>query len=205
MLSDASTLRRASRWSAIARAWRLVSLDENLQPVLPVQATIPARTEDASALRPIAARASAAAARSATAMSDTIRFCHGVRRIVPLPWRLAMPAIERILQARTLAVGAIAFVDEDPHDRHSHRNALLGRDEHPEVAGEIAMPRDPADRDAKVHALRHRLAGSDAHGGETDVVGVFQGGYAAATVEGDVEFARQSVELAVVEDRVIQI
>src|SRR5438477_1207103 len=66
------------------------------------------------------------------------------------------------------------------------------------------MPCDPADRGAKVHALRHRLAGCDAHGGETDVVGVFQGGYAAATVEGDVEFARQSVELAVVEDRVIQ-
>src|SRR5205814_2201816 len=105
MLSGASTLRRASRWSAIARAWRLVSLAENLQPVLPVQATIPARADDASALRPIAARASAAAARSATAMADTLRFCHGVRRIVLLPWRLAMPAIARICAVVILPTG----------------------------------------------------------------------------------------------------
>src|SRR5206468_9899456 len=114
-------------------------------------------------------------------------------------------SIQHVLEARALAVGAIALVDEDPHDRHRHRNSLLGRDQHAEIAGEIAMPGDAADRSAEVNTVRLRLARPDAYCGEADVVGIFEGGDSAAAVEGDIEFARQAVELAVVEDRVIQI
>ena len=48
-----------------------------------------------------------------------------------------------------------------------------------------------------------RLA--DADGAEADVVGVLQAGDPAAAVEGDVELAREAVQLAVVEDVVVHL
>ena len=44
----------------------------------------------------------------------------------------------------------------------------------------------------------------DAHGDEADVIGVGGDGEAAATVERDVEFAGETVEVAVVDDVVMQ-
>src|SRR5207247_924748 len=113
-------------------------------------------------------------------------------------------AIEHVFEARAFAVGAVALVDEDAHDRYGHRHALLRRDDDAEVAGEIAVSGDATDRDTEVHAFRNALARCDANGVEADVVRVLKRGDRTAAVERDVELARQSVELAVVEYRVIK-
>ena len=52
MLSGTSSSSLASRWSAMARACRFVSEEENLQPKFPVQATRPVRTSVAFQARP---------------------------------------------------------------------------------------------------------------------------------------------------------
>ena len=213
----------------MASAWRFVSLAENLQPVLPVQATMPARTCETCAVRPISCNAASTRRLGLRSrMSEMIRFCHGVRRIVPLPKRLGdrreaahlrgrhashrkrhaaverarlllrdgsprarreraagaarnqssarrgkgagrslldlgeesvePHAIEHVLEPRALAIGAIALVDEDAHDRRRHGHALLRCDRHAEVGGEIAVTRDAAHRDAKVDARRNGVA-----------------------------------------------
>ena len=77
--------------------------------------------------------------------------------------RLVPHAVEHVLQPRALAVGAVALVDEDAHDRQRDRHALLRQDRHAEIAGEIAVPGNAADRDAKIDALGHAPARGHAY------------------------------------------
>ena len=66
------------------------------------------------------------------------------------------------------------------------------------------MAGDAAQGEAEIDPLFHAAAGFDLHGFEADIVGVFQGGDGVAAVEGDVELARQAVQVAVVQDVVVQ-
>ena len=63
--------------------------------------------------------------------------------------------------------------------------------------GEVAMAGDAAETQRKVDAGRNTEPVRHAHRAESDVVGVLQHRDASAAVEGDVELARQAVELAV--------
>ena len=89
-----------SRCSASRSAWPLVSVAENLQPVLPVQAIEPAAHRARPVSRPSAAIAPPRPRRRrASGMSEISRFCQTVRRSVPLPCRSAMSARPRICAA----------------------------------------------------------------------------------------------------------
>ena len=78
--------------------------------------------------------------------------------------------------------------------------ASLRLHQHAGVAGEIVMPGDAAEAEPEPDAGRQPEAVVHLHRLEADIVGVFQHRDGAGAVEGDVEFARQAVERAVVED-----
>ena len=103
-LSGVSSATRASTQSAIAIAVSLVLDAANLQPVLPVQATRPARMLEA--LRGEADRLQAALHDLGVALAATPeinRFCQTVRRISPSPSSCAMAASARICADRHAA------------------------------------------------------------------------------------------------------
>jgi hypothetical protein len=114
-------------------------------------------------------------------------------------------AIEHVFEARALAVRAVALGDEDAHHGGGDRDALLRPQQHACVAGEVVMAGDAAERHAEVDAGRRRLALAHGDRGETDIVGVLEHGHGAAAVEGDVELARQAVELAMIEDVIMEL
>src|SRR5690606_4294385 len=99
------------------------------------------------------------------------------------------PRIEHVFQPRLVAVGAIAVIDEDAHDRVRDRGCILGRNDDAGVAGEILVPGDAAERETKPHAGRYRRAVADLNGLEADVVGVLECRDRAGPVESDVELA----------------
>ena len=118
---------------------------------------------------------------------------------------LQAPGIEDIFHARAFAVGAIALGDEDTHHRHRRGKAFFRLQQDAGVAGEIVVAGDAAERHAEINAFRHRCARRHFHRGEADIVGVFEHRHRAAAIERDVEFARQAVKLAVIEDVVMQL
>src|SRR2546430_686215 len=63
----------------------------------------------------------------------------------------------------------------------------------------VAVTGDPAEGQVEVNRAL------TPHGGEADVVGVFQRADAAAAVEGDVEFPGEPVQLAVIKDVVVHL
>ncbi len=78
--------RRCSQNAAMSSAFCLVLDAAKRQPTLPVQATSPARIEDASVARPSAAIAPRPPAqRRHPATPESSRFCQTVRRISPSP------------------------------------------------------------------------------------------------------------------------
>ena len=79
-----------------------------------------------------------------------------------------------------------------------------GRQQHAGVAGEIAVAGDAAELHAEIDARATPAPAADRDRGKADIVGVLQHADPAAAVEGDVELARQAVQLAVIEDVVMQ-
>ena len=127
------------------------------------------------------------------------------------------PSLEQMLEARLLAVAAVAVGDVDPEQGGGDLEHVVRLHQDAEVAGEGLVAGRPAERDAEVDALRdlvgedvavarRRRSGraADPDGLEADVVGVLDRRDLAAAVEGDVELARQVVELAVVEDELTE-
>src|SRR6266536_2549980 len=114
-------------------------------------------------------------------------------------------ALEYIFEPRLLAVGAVALIDEAAYQRERHWCALLRLDEQPGIAAEIAMAGDAAEQNPEIDAGRDRLALPDRDRRKADVVGVLEHRNGAAAVETDVEFARQPIELAMIQDRVMQL
>jgi len=117
---------------------------------------------------------------------------------------LVAPAVEEVLETRLLAVGAIAVFQEDAQDGVGHLHAAVGRDDDTAVAGEVAVAGDAAEAQPEPDARRDGVALPHPHRGEADVVRVLEDAHRAAAVEADVELARQPVQLAVVEDVVVE-
>ena len=85
--------------------------------------------------------------------------------------------------------------NDGPRDLH----ALPGFQQHSGLVGELEMTRDAPQLKAEIDLA----AGTDGH--KTDVVGILQGRHLSAAIEGDVEFARQPVHLAVIEDVMVHV
>ena len=109
-------------------------------------------------------------------------------------------AVEDVFEARFEPVGAIAGVDEHPHDGIGDFGGILGAYDDAGVFGEVLVPGDAADAEAKPHAGVDPEAVPHLDGGKGDVVGVLEHGDFAGAVIGDVEFARQTGQRTVVED-----
>ncbi len=108
--------------------------------------------------------------------------------------------VEHIFQPRLGAIGAIAVIDKDPHHRVGDRTGVLRLHQKSRVTGKISVSGDAAERKLEPHAGGETKTIVHLHGLEADVVGVFQNRNGSGAVESDVEFARQAVERAVVED-----
>ena len=114
------------------------------------------------------------------------------------------PAIEHVFQPRLGAVGAVTLGDEHAHDRGGNARCLLGRNDHIGGARKVAVTGDAAEPQAVIDAGGDTEPVRHLHRAECDVVGVFQHRDASAAVERDVEFPRQAVKLAMVQDEVMQ-
>ena len=99
-----------------------------------------------------------------------------------------------MLEARLLPVGAVAIGDIDAHHGGDDPVQFRRLHEHAEISGEGLVSRRPTERDAEENFVAdfHRLA--------ADVVRVLDGADEPAAVVGDVEFPRQVVERAVIDD-----
>ncbi len=123
------------------------------------------------------------------------------------------PGVQHIFQPGLFAVGAVAVFDEDPHDGGGDGDALVGRQQNAAIAGEILVAGDAAELHAEVDARRDRRVPirpsscPAATRTATKPMSLVSSSVLmrAAAVKGDVEFARQAVHLAVVEDVVVHL
>ena len=113
---------------------------------------------------------------------------------------LKAPGVEDVFEPRLGAVGAVAVVDEDAHHGIGHLGGVFGLDDDAGSASEILMPGDAAEHELEPDARLDAEAVLHGDGLEADVVGVFEHRDHAAAVEADIEFARDAIERAVVED-----
>src|SRR5260370_12063986 len=114
------------------------------------------------------------------------------------------PCVYEVLQAGFLAVGAVSVFGEDADHGGGHGYGLVGAEEQAAVGGELLVTGDAAEQDAEVDAGGHVVAFGYADGDEADVVGVGYDADGASVVEGDVELAGEAVEIARVEDVVVE-
>src|SRR6266851_88306 len=114
------------------------------------------------------------------------------------------PFVYEVFEAGFLAVGAVSVFGEDADHGGGYGYGLIGAEEQAAVGGELLVAGDAAEQDAEVDAGGHVVAFGDANGDEADVVGVGYDADGAAVVEGDVELAGEAVEVARVEDVVVE-
>ena len=62
------------------------------------------------------------------------------------------------------------------------------------------MAGDAAEAHAEVHPSGHGFSFANRNGKKSNIVGVVQGGHFAAAIESDIEFTRQSVHFAVIQN-----
>ncbi len=108
--------------------------------------------------------------------------------------------VEHIFEPRLGAVGAVAVIDEYAHHRVGHLGGIGGPDHDAGIAGKTLVPGEPAETQPEPDAGFQPEAVVHLDGLEADIVGVFQDRNDAGAVEADIEFARQAVKRAVVED-----
>src|SRR5690606_21611481 len=118
--------------------------------------------------------------------------------------RVHSPLFKEVLQARLLPIRPIAMLDEHPEHGSGHGDRLVGTEEQPRASAEIAVPGDASELDTKIDARWNCAAFWHADGEEADVVGIDGGRDRSTAVERDVELARQAVEVAVIQDVVVQ-
>src|SRR5262249_56450165 len=97
-------------------------------------------------------------------------------------------------------VGPSARVEKYAPEAVRHFGGVRRLDTHASLAREVLVSGDAADAKAEPHPGRDLAARLHLDGLEADVVGVFQHRNDAAAIETDVEFARQAVERALVEN-----
>src|SRR5665213_1997421 len=268
MLTGVSSATRDSHQRAISSACRLVSEAANLQPVLPVQATSPARTALVSVASSSASIFACAAFNLSNGTPEISRFCQTVSLISPSPRSREISArpficatvnrptgtttpiqcnvlflrvnanmggaiegrarsqraghgaielaaelllhqaeefldthfVEHVFKPRLGAVGAIAGIDEHSHHRVGHFGGVGRLDHYTGITGKTAVTGEPTQAEPEPDARLKSEALVHLHGLKADIVGVFQHRNNAGAVEADVEFARQAVQRAVVED-----
>ena len=110
------------------------------------------------------------------------------------------PCVEHIFEPRLVAVGTISVFDIDADDRIGDLRRFFRSDDHSGVAGEILVARDAAQREAKPHARLRSETGLHLDGLKSDVVGILKHRYATGPVKSDIEFARQTVQRAFIEN-----
>ena len=108
--------------------------------------------------------------------------------------------IDHILHAGTPPVGAITMLDEHLEHRLRHIQTLRRCDQHTEIACEIAVASDATEGNPESDLATLPLP----HCAKADVIGVLQRGHLSATIERDIEFSRQAIQLAMIEDEVVQ-
>ncbi len=114
------------------------------------------------------------------------------------------PAINEVVQACFLAIRAVAVLGKDTHHRSGDGDQLIGAQQQATVGSKLLVLGDTAEQDAEVDAGGNGAAFADTHGDEADVVGVGEGGGAAAIIEGDVELARQAEHVPRIGDVVLE-
>src|SRR5262249_58055135 len=104
--------------------------------------------------------------------------------------------LDQVFEPRLFAVGAVAMVDENAHDRDGGVDHFVRFEQDAAVLRETAVAGEAAEPHAEIDAFRHRLPRTDPDRGEADIVRVFQNADSPGAVERNVELARQPIELA---------
>ena len=113
---------------------------------------------------------------------------------------LQAQAVKNVFETRLVAVGAVAVIDEHPHDRVGHLGGIGRLDHDAGFAREVLVAGDAADHEPEPDAGRDAEPVLHLDRLEADVVGVLQHGDETGAVEADIELARQAVERALVEN-----
>ena len=114
------------------------------------------------------------------------------------------PVVDEIFETGFFAVGAVAVFKEDAQDGGSDGDSLLGGEKNAGVGGELLVSGDAAELHPEVDAgVEVALGFGEPDSVEGDVVGVGTDRDRAAGVEGDIELARETVEVAVVHNVVV--
>ena len=108
--------------------------------------------------------------------------------------------IEHILKPRLVTVGSVAMLDVDAHNRIGDLRGFFGADDHPGVTGEVLVTRDATERETKPNTRLDTEAGLHIYGLKSDVVGILKHRNAAGSIKADIEFARQPIERALIQD-----
>jgi hypothetical protein len=91
-------------------------------------------------------------------------------------------------------------LDKETHDGIGNFAGILWLHQHAGIAGEIAVAGDAAETELEPDAGHEPETIIHLHRLEADVVGILEHRDGAGAVEGDIEFARQTVKRAIVED-----
>src|SRR5437588_2701092 len=110
-----------------------------------------------------------------------------------------------MLEARFLSVGPIAIGNRSTNHGHENRQYLFGPNEYSQIARERLMSGRATDRNAEIDSgLEVLVIAQNANSANAEVISVFDAPNQSPSVEGDIKFARQIVELAVVNDELPQ-
>ena len=115
---------------------------------------------------------------------------------------MPMPSMT-YFKPRLEPVGAVAEIDEDADDGVGHFGGVRRLDDDPGIGGKILVAGDAADPELEPDAGLDIKTVFHLDRGKGDIVGVLEHCDLAGAVEGDVEFARQSRQRAVVEDVIV--
>src|SRR5205085_5671432 len=105
---------------------------------------------------------------------------------------------------RLFAIRAVAMLGEDTDNCDRGRHALIRAQQKTAVLGKLLVPGNSRQFEAKVNARLNSLVLFHAHRSEPDVIGVGQHANSAAPIKSDVEFAGQSIKVAMIENIVVQ-
>src|SRR5947209_14141267 len=112
-------------------------------------------------------------------------------------------AVYDVFQPCLKPVGSVAEVDKYSHNGVGDLSRLGRADDDAGLFGEIPVAGDASDPQPEPDARLHAVSVSDLDRGEGNVIGVLEHGDLACAIEGNIEFARQSRERAVVENVVM--
>src|SRR4029079_5543844 len=110
------------------------------------------------------------------------------------------PGVEHVFKPRLVAVGAIAVRDVYTYDGIGDLCCFIRSDDHTCVPGEILVAGNAAKRETKPHARLGSETGLHFDRLKSNVVGILKHRDTAGPVESDIEFARQAIQRAFVEN-----